>query len=144
NKPLGDLTATATTRGQDVVFDLTSNVGRSDIKGSGRLQLTADYPLNAQVSFSNVTYAGLMPLLGGTPQPVDASASGTATIAGPMQKADQIRGNVTIAKLEAHSTAAPTGRKPRVAFDIHNAAPVEIGIDRSLVTVRSAHLVGPF
>jgi translocation and assembly module TamB len=144
NKPLGDLTATASTRGQDVVFDLTSNFGRSDIRGSGHLQLAADYPLNAQVNFTNLTYAGLAPLFGGTQQPVDASASGAFTVSGPLQKADQIRGQLTVAKLEAHAMPAPLGRKPRVNFELHNAAPVEIAIDHSLVTVRSAHLTGPF
>jgi translocation and assembly module TamB len=143
-KPLGDLTATATTRGQEVVFNLTSNLAQSDIRGSGRLQLAADYPLNAQVTFNNVTYAGLGPLLGAAQQPFDASANGTLTVAGPLEKPDQIRGEVTVAKLEAHSTVATTGRKPRVTFELHNAAPVDIAIDHSLVTVRSAHITGPF
>jgi translocation and assembly module TamB len=143
-KPLGDLTATATTRGQDVVFDLKSNLGKADITGSGRLQLTGDYPLNAQIAFGNVTYSGLSPLLGGSPQPFDASANGTVTVTGPLEKPDQIRGAVSIAKLEAHSSVAPTGRKSRINFELHNAAPVDIAIDHSLLTVRSAHLTGPF
>src|SRR5205823_15124107 len=68
-KPLGDLTAKAETRGQEVVFDLTSDLAHSDIRGSGRMQLTGDYPLDARVTFANLTYAGLSPLLGGAQQP---------------------------------------------------------------------------
>src|SRR5205807_2495227 len=67
--PLGDLTATAKTRGQEVVFDLTSDLAHSNIRGSGRMQLAGDYPLNAQMTFSNLTYAGLRPLVGGDQEP---------------------------------------------------------------------------
>ena len=35
-KPLGDLTATATTRGQAVAFNLQSDLAHSDIRGSAR------------------------------------------------------------------------------------------------------------
>src|SRR6185369_7152358 len=65
-KPLGDLTATATTQGNQVVFNLASDLGHADIRGNGRMQLAGDYPLDAQVTFANVTYSGLQPLLEGS------------------------------------------------------------------------------
>jgi translocation and assembly module TamB len=144
NKALGDLTATATTRGQSVAFNLTSDLAHADIRGAGTMQLAGDYPVNAQVTFNNVTYSGLRPLLGAEPQPFDASANGQMTIAGPVTKMDALRASVNISKLEAHSTAAPTGRKPRVTFELHNAGPVVVALDRNVVTVQSAHIVGPF
>ena len=58
-KPLGDLTATAETRGKEVAFALNSNFAGSTIKGNGRMELSGDYPIDAQASFANVTYSGL-------------------------------------------------------------------------------------
>ncbi len=76
NQPLGDLTASAHTRGQETVFNLASDFAHANVRGSGRLELTGDYPLSAQVSFTNLTYAALRPLLGGTAGPLEATADG--------------------------------------------------------------------
>jgi len=143
-KPLGDLTATATTRGQAVAFDLKSDVGHADIHGSGTIGLTSDYPVNAQVTFANFTYSGLRPLLGAEQQPFDGSANGSVTVAGPATNLDALRATATVSKLEAHSVVAQTGKKPRVTFELHNATPIVVSMDRGVVTVQSAHIVGPF
>jgi translocation and assembly module TamB len=144
NKPLGDLTATATTKGQDVVFDLNSNIARADIRGAGRMTLAGDYPLDAKLTFNNLTYSGLRPLLGGDQQAFDASANGQITVTGPASKTDQLRGTVEIARLVANSAPAQPGRKPRVEFELHNEGPIVAALDKSVITVRSAHIVGPF
>jgi translocation and assembly module TamB len=143
-KPLGDLTATAETRGQDLTFNLASDLGRADIRGNGTMRLTGDYPLNAQVTFSNVTYSGLSPLLGGTPQPLEAVADGRVTVSGPVTRTQDLRGSLELSKLQARSVPASTGRQPRVAFELHNAGPIAVALDRNVVTVQSAHIVGPF
>lgn len=143
-KPLGDLTATATTQGKEVAFNLASDLGHANIRGNGRMELAGDYPINAQVTFADVTYSGLQPLLGGATQPFDASVQGQLSVAGPVAKTEALRGTVQLTKLEAHSIAAPTGRKPRVNFELHNAGPVVFALDRSVVTIQSAHITGPF
>jgi len=66
-KPVGDLTATAETRGKEVQFSLNSNFARSTIRGSGRMELSGDYPLSARLSFSSVTWSGLQSWIGGPP-----------------------------------------------------------------------------
>ena len=110
------------------------------------MQLAGDYPLNAQMTFSNLTYAGLRPLIGGDQQPFDASANGQITVNGPITKTDALRATVQIAKLEAHSITPAAGllRKPRVTFELHNEGPIVAALDRSVVTIQSAHIVGPF
>ena len=75
-KPLGDLTATAETRGQEVVFALDSNFANSTIKGHGRMGLGGNYPVDAQLSFANVTYSGLNAWLESTVRTFDGSSKG--------------------------------------------------------------------
>ncbi|HWC97602.1 MAG TPA: translocation/assembly module TamB domain-containing protein [Candidatus Sulfopaludibacter sp.] len=141
--PLGELTATATTRGNAVDFNLTSDLARANIRGSGRLDLTADYPVNANVSFTGVTYAGLSPLLGTGAQPFDASLDGNLTVSGPTARTDALRGSVQLTKLEAHSVNPGPGRKPRVNFELHNAGTAVIALANSVVTVQNFHITGP-
>lgn len=143
-KPLGDLTATARTHGQAVDFNLTSDLAHSNIKGSGQLQLVGDYPLNANLSFTNLTYSGLSPLLGGEPKPLEAVVDGTATVSGPLERTQDLRGTVRLSNLDLRSAPATNGRKPRVTFDLQNTGPVVVALDRSVVTVQSAHLQGRY
>ena len=143
-KPLGDLSAKAETQGSELAFTLNSNLGKADIQGNGRMQLTGDYPVQAQVSFANVTYAGLRPLVGGEAQPFDASLQGQVNFSGPVTKTDALQGSLQLSKLEAHSLNAPKGPKARVNFELHNDGPVTVALDRSVVTIQKAHIVGPF
>jgi translocation and assembly module TamB len=143
-EPLGDLTATAETSGATVNFNLTSNLGHADIRGNGSMQITGDHAVDAHLTFANVTYAGLRPLLGGTKAPIDATVDGNATVSGPLSKTDQLRGMVQLTKLEAHPVPAQTGRPPRVTFELHNAGPIVAALDRNVVTVESARIQGPF
>ncbi len=140
---LGDLTAKASTRGRTLDLELASNFAGSDIRGTGEVQLAGDDPISAHLDFTNVTYAGLAPLAGAPAEPIVATADGTAAIAGPLARAADLRGSLRIARLEAR--AVPAGiAKPRVPFELHNAAPIVAALDRSVLMMQSAHLTGPF
>ncbi len=142
-QPLGGLTATAKTRGGEVDLNLTSDLAGADIRGMGRMQLAGDHALNGQLTFAKVTYSGLSPLLGSTPVPMEATVDGQATLSGPLSETERLRGTVQLTKFEAHSVTAQGGRAPRVQFEMHNAGPVALALERNVVTVRSAHITGP-
>jgi len=55
----------------------------------------------------------------------------------PLMHAATLR--ALIARLEAHSLPAPSGRKPRVDFEIHNDGPIVAALEKSLITIKSAH-----
>ncbi len=144
-KPVGDLTATAQTRGQNLDFNLKSDFAHANIAGTGRMQLAGDYPLNAQLTFSNVTYSGLSDFLTGPPRiGFDASLEGQASVSGPVTRVDAMRATLQLTKLEAHSVNAPGGQKPRVNFELHNQGPVVAALDRSVVTIQNARIAGPY
>lgn len=143
-KPLGDLTATAATSGSNVDFRLDSDFAKSKIQGTGRLTMAGDYPLTAQLSFSNVTYSGLSPFLQTAPQPFDATLEGSAEVSGPVTNTAALRGTLRLTNLEAHSVPAGKGRQPRVRFDLKNQGEVVASLDRSAITIRNFHVVGPY
>lgn len=144
-KPVGDATLTAATRGQQLSFNLTSDFARSNIRGNGTVELAGDYPVNARLNFSNVTYAGLSPLMGPANPNFDASVDGQVAVSGPATRTDALRGSVQLTKLEAHSIAKNTaGEQARPPFELHNDGPVDVQLDHSLVTIRRARITGPF
>lgn len=146
-KALGDLTLKAETRGSDLHFNLDSDLGHSSIHGQGQARLQGDYPVTAQVSFSNLTYSGLLPLIGsasmGTAPNFDALAEGQMTISGPATKPDQLGGTLTVSKLVV--TAAPRGTPGTAAkqLSVQNQGPVVVALNKQVLSVKSAHITGP-
>jgi autotransporter translocation and assembly factor TamB len=143
-KPVGDLTASAATSGNAVNFNLNSDFAGSSIRGTGRLSVGGDYPLAAQVAFSNVTYSGLSHLLQDTAQPFDASMEGRVEVSGPITNTAALRGALRLTKLEAHSIPPGKGRQPRVKFDMHNAGDVMVALDRSVISIQNFRVEGPY
>src|SRR6185369_15153130 len=94
-KPAGDISATAETRGSELQFNLKSDFAQANIQGSGTMQLSADYPLNANLTFAHVTYAGLGPWLNSTGRAsFDALAEGNLAVNGPAANPDNLRGTL--------------------------------------------------
>src|SRR5262249_33119356 len=85
-KNLGDLALAAQTSGRSLNFSLDSNLAEASIHGRGSAELGGDYPLNANVTFNNVTWARFEPLLGpatGEAAGFDAAVDGEAMVSGP-------------------------------------------------------------
>lgn len=141
---LGDLTATAATRGNAVSFNLTSDLAHSNINGSGSVELAADYPVNARLTFANVTYRGLSPLLSSAPpQPFDASLAGSVSVSGPVTNIAALNGTLELTKLEAHSAKASIlGAQPRIQMQLSNTGNIVAALSRGTVTIKNFHLTG--
>ena len=143
-KKLGDATVEAITRNGFVEFKADSNLGGSVIHGEGKTQLRADYPTAANLTFSNVTYAGLLPLMGargGRPL-VDALAEGQATVSGPMFRPDELTGKLSLSKLQVTGTPRSQAVGTKVVR-LTNQGPIVLALTRQALKVESAHVAGP-
>lgn len=143
-RSLGDVTLKADTEAGRVNFALNSNIAASSIQGKGNAQLTADYPLNAEVNFSKVTWNGIQGLIGSpTAQPAafDALAEGRVTISGPATKIEQLRGSLRIPTLQLNTVPRPGANEKPIT--IRNESPLVANLDRGTVRIESASLVGP-
>jgi len=145
---LGDALFTARTTGSSVNFRLDSDIAQSQIHGSGESQLTGNYPLRANLTFSNIKYSNLAPLFSSEPNmkpSFDALVEGQASVNGPILQADELTGRLEINRLEAQTRphASPTGAPGGKAVDFHNDGPIVIALNRSAVQVQQFHVVGP-
>ena len=140
----GDLTLRASTAGGRTSFTFDSDLAEASIRGRGDAQLSGDYPLTAELTFNNVAWTRIQPLLGpttGQPPAFDARTDGQITISGPIKKTDQLRGSVRVAKLELVTLSRP-GDNTR-SITIANEGPIAATLDRGTVRIDSAHMVGP-
>lgn len=143
-KNFGDLRLTANTTSGRLNFALDSNLANASIHGRGNAQLSGDYPVNAELAFSNVTWTRVQALLGpgtGEPPSFEAVADGQAMVNGPVTKTDDLRGSLRISRLQLTTLPGP-GRARRPVM-IQNQGPLAVALDRGQVRIESAHLTGP-
>lgn len=143
-KNYGDLTLTTKTTAGKLDFALDSNLAGSSIHGRGNAQLAESYPLEAQLTFSNVTWTRLEGLIGppsSEPSRFEITSDGQVTVRGPALKYEELRGSFELSRLQM--TTLPernAGSKPVV---IQNQGPIRASLDRQIIRVESAHVAGP-
>ena len=133
----GNAKLLAKTTGGTVSFLLDSDVARCTVHAQGEAKLTADYPITAQFSARDLHFSNFRPFLNLesiAPQ-LEATAELHGSISGSLRKLDELRGDLSIP-----SFAMTTD--PKIALALRNEGPIELQLDRSIVTVRSAHIVG--
>lgn len=143
-KNLGDLNLAANTSAGRTNFTLNSGIAGAAIEGHGGVQLAGNYPADAQLTFKNVTWAGLRPLLGynsGEGRGFQAVSDGQVTMNGPLTNAQQLRGSVQITRLEVSGASSVFHQANHTL--LQNQGPIAASLDRGLLKIQSAHLTGP-
>lgn len=139
-KNFGDLKLTANSEpGDKIAFALDSDLAGASIHGKGSGALTPGYPVDAQVSFSNVLYSHFASLLGTGDQihpSTEIATDGRLTVSGPVLRQDQLQANLQLTRL---SLTANNGLKP---VTIENQGPVTVSLDHGQARIQSAHLSG--
>ena len=139
-----DGTLTATTKGTELVAHFDSELAGSVIEADGKWSLTDDYPGSVQVSFKRLDLERLRGWLRGRRPPggmqVAGSLEGTLAIAGPALKPELWKAQLRIPSLEVGPGAdlAAAGN----ALALHNPEPIVVSMEREVVKVESARLVG--
>jgi translocation and assembly module TamB len=143
-KNLGDLALAANTSGGRTNFTLHSAIAGASIEGQGNVQLANDYPTDAQLTFKNVTWTGLQPLLGYNPsegRSFEASGDGQVSVNGPLANVQQLSGAIQVTRLEA--SGSPSFFRQARPMLIKNQGPIAAILDRGALKIQSAHLTGP-
>jgi translocation and assembly module TamB len=143
-KNFGDGMLTANTAGGKLNFTLDSNLANAAIHGSGNAQLNADYPIDAQLAFNNVTWTRLQGLLGsnnGEPSKFEAVADGQVSVRGPVLKTNEMTGSLQITRLQVNNI--PEGAGPAHPIVFQNQVPISATLDHDVIRIDSAHVTGP-
>lgn len=147
DRDLGGVQFTANTSGQNLRFNLASNLAQSDVHGSGTAQLTGDYPTSAKLSFSNIRYENIAPFVGTDPDirpSFDALVEGNASMDGPLLDPDKLTAQLRLDHLEAQTSRinSPTGGPPGRVVQFQNSGPIIVRLDHSVVQIAQLHMEG--
>jgi translocation and assembly module TamB len=144
DQPLRDGTLTAATKGSELTAHFDSELAGSVIQGDGKWSLSDDYPGTVQLSFNRIDLERLRGWLRGKKPPsgiaLTGSAEGTLAIAGPALKPDLWKAQLRVPSLEVGP--GPDLAAQGNALALHNAAPIVIDMERNVVRVESARMVG--
>jgi translocation and assembly module TamB len=143
-KSFGDLSLTANSAADRVNFVLDSSLAGASVQGRGNAQLTAEYPIDAQLTFSNVTWTRIHDLLGsntGEPSSFDAVADGQVHVRGPAMKTGELTGSLQLTRVQG-SNISRTARTANTVF-LQNQGPISATLDRGVLRIDQAHLSGP-
>jgi translocation and assembly module TamB len=148
SRSLGDATFNAHTTGSNLNFRFDSDIAQSQIHASGQSQLGGDYPVQANLTFTNIRYANLAPFIStepGVKPAFDALVEGQASINGPVLKPHQLSGRLELSQLEARTVPqpSPTGAPAGRVLDIRNQGPILLALNHDVVSVEQFHLQGP-
>src|SRR5581483_9591859 len=130
---LGDVTATANTRGQILDVEAQANVPGAEIQGQGEWHLTGDYPGQAQITIPHVelkTIKDLLPANSSGDLPFGGFLSASAKVSVPLKKMDALRADATISQLQLNASATAQPRAGVEAKDLilRNAEPLQFDI----------------
>jgi translocation and assembly module TamB len=142
-KKLGDLTLAANTSSGRVNFTVGSDLAGASIQGHGNVQLAGAYQADAQLTFKNVTWAGLGPLFGhnaGEEFGLEASGDGQLSVNGPLMDTQELRGALQVTRLQVGGTSQ--GLHKASAVLLQNQGPIAATLDRGSLKIQSAHLTG--
>jgi len=136
----GDLALNAHTAGGRLAFALDSDLAGSAIHGSGSAQLAGDYPVTAKLTFDNVAWSRLQPLVEGGGGPgFEAEAAGEAEVNGPAAKTDQLHGSLQVKRLRFAPAPGPGTQR----LEIQNQGPITATLEGGVVRLQGVHLSGP-
>lgn len=101
---VGNLTATAKTRGDLLEAGIRGALRGSNVQGSGQWKLEGDYPGRGEIQFTPVTFAALHQLAtkGAVDRqlPFAGTIDGRAVITGPLKKPKELRADVILNRVQ--------------------------------------------
>src|SRR5579883_240191 len=147
NTSFGGLTLNAKTAGSKLSFQLDSNLAQSTIHGQGDATLSGSYPVSAKLTFDNVRYSNLAPLLEAQntgPVPYEALVDGTLSLQGPALDPDNLGGLLELTRLDLHTnaTASPTGAPALRTVSLQNKEPIRIALNHDIVQIQNLQIAG--
>jgi translocation and assembly module TamB len=143
-KPAGSLALNASTSGETLKITGHGNLREAHVDGSGEWKLAAGYPGNAHVTFTAASLATLDSIVSAARSvpahdlPFRGTVSGSASLAGPLNNIDQMRGEARLEQIRVTPNPDVQGRTATPDVTLENAGPIVFDVTRTGADIRDA------
>ncbi len=147
SRSLGNAHVTAQTTNGTLTAHLDSNAAQASIHGQGTLGLGGKYPVNATLTFSNVTLGAVMPLIraqaGANESNFDGSVAGEVTVTGQAERPDELRASLNVSQFELHPLSVNGSARNIPNLSVRSDGPITATLANSVIRVNSARFQAP-
>jgi translocation and assembly module TamB len=98
-EPLGGMELVAHTANRSVTYDVTTQLETAELTLHGQTALSGDYATQAKLDFSQFNIGALLKLAHVEGLNGESALAGTVTVAGPLAKPDELRGEARLQEL---------------------------------------------
>ena len=150
-EPIGDLTLTAETKGNEMTAQAGGNIRESKVEANGKWRLEGDAPGEATVKFSRLSIDSLhdLAMLGRKEDrpaapPFEGFLEGGATVTLPLQKPEAFRAKVTLQTVQINPRPSQTLRLGVSQQDVilKNSQPLVLDITNERAQLSAAQFTG--
>jgi translocation and assembly module TamB len=131
-KPIGELSANATSSGSSVSYQLQSKLVGAQLEANGQTSLTGDYDTQAKLSMSGIDIANAIALFSPGSLKGSSDLSGFVTVSGPLRKPQQISGSLEFQRVDVKLENV----------ELRSAAPLRASLRDGTVSVDQFHITG--
>jgi translocation and assembly module TamB len=146
-KPLGNLTATAKSRGQVLDIRADANVRGNPVHGEGEWRLVGDYPGSGKVSIPRMALSTLNDIIrpqSSPPLRFGGFLSAAADVSGPLKNLAALRADVTVSELQINASPDTLPRAGAQVQDLvlRNSSPLQFALTSKEMDIQSAEFSG--
>lgn len=145
---LGDAEVTAETKNGVMTARFNSNAARAAIHGDGTVRLADDYPVNAKLTFSNLSLSAVAAAIRGpigdtNDLNLDGAAAGEVSLSGSARTPDLLTATIDVTQFEMHPLTVTGGAKNIPDLAVRNDGPLRATLAKSVVRIESAKFRAP-
>jgi translocation and assembly module TamB len=131
-KALGQVSATASSKGSEVSYDVRSTVIGAQVAANGQTSLLGDYQTQAKLTLSGFDIANAMSLLGTTSVKGSSQIAGVINVSGPAAKPKELVGNAEFDDVDLKLEGV----------ELKTAEPLKASLRQGTVTLDQLHITG--
>jgi translocation and assembly module TamB len=131
-KAVGELQATAYSKGSDVFYDLHSTLIGAQVAANGQTSLTGNYQTQAKLSLSGFDIANAIALFAPDSFKGSSNIGGTITVKGPAAKPEQLSGNAEFNDFDLKLQG----------IELKTAEPLRASLKGGVVALDQIHITG--
>ncbi|HVV44047.1 MAG TPA: hypothetical protein VHC72_02550, partial [Bryobacteraceae bacterium] len=148
SRSFGDLHLAATTKNGLLTARANSDVANAAIRGEATVQLTADYPVDAKLTFSKLQLSAVTAALEtgankAKKTNIDGSVAGELTLKGPARTPELLTASLDVSQFELHPITVTGTAKNIPDLRLRNDGPVRATLSKSIIRVESARFLAP-